>query len=182
MLSNDQSYMRGIITYWGSGPIDRVHVHVIVDKNLQLVNPVLPLKVVGEYGELYHDAGINMQQGKILQYFMFSYLNDDDKNSVIVPYVFSPRLDILMYSVYHNKELKKEELKGLEKYELGILRNLIFAKYNYAFSSEFYQAYFNLYEFYDEVGSRTSRVKNVDDKLTETDKANIKCIRETETK
>jgi len=76
--------------------------------------------------------------------------------------------------------LKKEDLKGFGKYELGILRNLIFAKYNYAFSSEFYQAYFNLYEFYGNKEAQKSRVKDVNNKLTETDKANIKLIKEIE--
>jgi hypothetical protein len=134
-----------------------------------------------ERGELYN-FGINQQQGKIVNYFMSSYLDEDDNNKVIVPYVFDLHLDTLMYNVYYGKMLTKEEVQGFGKYELGILRNLIFAKYNYAFTSEFYQAYFNLYEFYGNDRKRKTRVTNITSLLTETDKTNIKLIKEAEVK
>jgi hypothetical protein len=137
------------------------------------------IKNVEENGRIRNLAGVNQQQGKIIQYFMYSYLDNDDKNEVIVPYIFSPRLDILMYNVYNSKILDKEDIKGLGKYELGILRNVIFAKYNYAFSSEFYQAYFNLYEFYGDWQKRKTRAKDVSQLLTEADKENIKFLKET---
>ena len=179
MLSNDASYIRGIVLYRGSGYLaDEVCFSMIVNTDLQFVSPVLTLKGTSEYGgKNYNEVGINKQQGKIVNYFMWSNLNDEAQTKVIVPYVFSPRLDILMYQTYGGDVIKKEDLKGFGKYELGILRNLIFAKYNYAFSSEFYQAYFNLYEFYGNKKTQESRVKNVNDKLTETDKANIKLIK-----
>ena len=183
MLSSDASYLRGIVTYWGSSPLpeNRVHTHMIVNTNLQFISPVLALKGTSEYGgKNYNEMGINKQQGKIVNYFMWSNLNDEAQTKVIVPYVFSPSLDIVMYQTYGGNVIKKEDLKGFGKYELGILRNLIFAKYNYAFSSEFYQAYFNLYEFYGNEEVQKSRVKDVNNKLTETEKANIKLIKEME--
>lgn len=185
MLSSDASYMRGIVTYWGSGYMEenRTHVNMIVNTDLQFVSPVLALKRNSEYGgKNYNEAGINKQQGKIVNYFMWSNLNDETQTKVIVPYVFSPSLDILMYKAYSGDMLKNGDFQRFGKYELGILRNLIFAKYNYAFSSEFYQAYFNLYEFYGNEEAQKTRVKDVTAKLTETDKANINMIKAAETK
>jgi hypothetical protein len=181
--SSNTPLIRGVVMYEGSGQRYNntlISISVIVDQNLQKVGTVLTMSDFENVTNRI--AGINKQKGKIVNYFMYSYLDNDDKKQVIVPYVFSPHLDTLMYNVYHNKILRKEELKDFKKYELGILRNLIFAKYNYAFSSEFYQAYFNLYEFYNDNDRklRKSRVKNVDSLLTEVDKANIKLLRETE--
>jgi hypothetical protein len=129
--------------------------------------------------------GVNIQKGEIKNYFLGTITDAKERGankSVIIPYKFNPTLELAMYKAYHNGLLVMEDIKGLEEYELGILRNLIFAKHNYAFSSEFYQAYFNLYEFYGDDKKRKTREENVDHLLTETDKANIKCIREIETK
>jgi hypothetical protein len=136
--------------------------------------------------------GVNMQNGKIQNYFLSSitdikdstkrYIGGYASKRVIVPYKFNPMLEIAMYKAYNNNLLTNEDMKDFEKYELGILRNLIFAKYNYAFSSEFYQAYFNLYEFYGNEKAQKTREKDVNNKLTEIDKANIKLIKEAETR
>ncbi|MCB9002687.1 MAG: YARHG domain-containing protein, partial [Bacteroidales bacterium] len=93
-----------------------------------------------------------------------------------------PKLDIAMYKAYNDTLLTNDEVAGFGKYELGILRNLIFAKHNYDFSTEFYQAYFNLYAFYNNEEMRKTRTKDVNGKLTETDKANLKLIKEQEAK
>jgi hypothetical protein len=140
----------------------------------------------------YTTSGINIQKGNIQNYFMRSIIDSRDSTnliygqyphkSYIIPYKFNPTLELGMYKVYNNELLAMNDLKGLGKYELGILRNLIFAKHNYAFSSDFYQAYFNLYEFYGEEDKRKTRLKNIDHLLTEIDKANIKCIKGIETK
>ena len=183
MISSDASYIRGIVTYWGSGYMEenRTHVSMIANTDLRFMSPVLALKGGSEYGgKHYNEVGMNKQQGKIVNYFMWSNLNDDAQTKIIVPYVFSPSLDILMYQVYHDTMIKKGDLQKFSKYELGILRNLIFAKYNYAFSSEFYQAYFNLYEFYGNEKAQKSRLRDVNNKLTEADRANIQLIKETE--
>ena len=87
-----------------------------------------------------------------------------------------------MYKAHQNERLTKDDIKGLDLYSLGILRNSIFAKYNYAFNSEFYQAYFNLFAFYNHYEKKGKRTKNVDDKLTETDKANVAFILNAEKK
>jgi len=147
-------------------------------------------KYIGEalptVGLSTHICGFNIKNDQLLYYYMFTKLNTIDSTqkvngeytykSVIIPYNFNPVLDLVMYKAYNNEKLNLEDIRGLEKYELDILRNLIFAKYNYAFSSEFYQAYFNLYEFYGEKEKKKSRVKDVSHLLTEIDKLNIEFI------
>lgn len=120
-------------------------------------------------------AGVNIQEGELQNHFLRSFLNNEEK--VIIPYKFIPQLDLAMNKAYNNKGLTKEDLKGFGEYELGILRNLIFAKYNYDFSSEFYQAYFNLYAFYNAPDMHNSRTKDVNGKLTGADKANLELIK-----
>jgi hypothetical protein len=135
-------------------------------------------------------SGINIQKGVIQNYFLDSNVEAKDstkriggeyaKKYVMIPYVFNPTLELAMYKAYNNNLLIKEDIKELGKYELGILRNVIFAKYNYAFTSEFYQAYFNLYEFYNDRNKQQSRLKDVSHLLTEIDKTNIKFIKDVE--
>ena len=137
-------------------------------------------------------VGINYDNG-INFYYMLTILNDSDYDArpikygteVIIPYKFNPQLEIQMYRAYNDTLLSEADIEGLGKYELGILRNLLFAKHNYAFKSEFYQAYFNMYEFYKPFfpeEKRTTRKTNVDNELTANDKANIALIRKMEAK
>ena len=57
--------------------------------------------------------------------------------------------------------------------DLDIMRNEIFAEYGYRFQSEKWQKYFSNKKWYK------PRYDNVDDQLTEIDKANIKVILQT---
>jgi len=143
----------------------------IFDENFNFISNVL------NFSNIFI-KGINIQKNKLQYYFLSSQLNDGKE--VIVPYKFLPKLDIAMYKVYNNNLLTDEDVKGLGKYELGILRNLIFAKHNYAFDSEFYQAYFNLYEFYNNENMKSSRTKDINNKLTEMDKKNLEIIKNKE--
>ena len=133
--------------------------------------------------------GYNVQKGVIQNYFLTSYIDVENPINrtlifVLVSYKFNPELESSMYKAYNNILLTPKDITGFGKYELGILRNLIFAKYNYGFGSEFYQAYFNLYEFYCSSDKRKSR-KNMDDVsrlLTDIDKANVKMIQDADIK
>lgn len=122
--------------------------------------------------------GVNSKNGNVQFYYLRSIVNN--QKSVLLPYKFIPELDLAMYKAYNNSTLSKEDIKGFGKYELGILRNLIFAKHNYDFSSEFYQAYFNLYAFYNATEMRNTRTKDVNEKLTGTDKVNLGLIKSME--
>jgi|GEM_PF-6950821 len=159
----------------------------IRDHNMNIVGNVLPHNNISVYG-------MNIANQKIQFYYLSTTLNDADYNvkpikkctEVIIPYKFNPQLDMQMYRAYNDTLLSEADIKGFGKYELGILRNLLFAKHNYAFKSEFYQAYFNLYEFYKpnllSQKKETTRKSNVDNELTANDKANIALIRKMEAK
>lgn len=161
-----------------NGGIVRFYIR---NANYNLQTEVL---LLGRYDRYYVDGklsysnlervGVNLQNEIIENYFYKSQVFDG--RTVIVPYKFIPGLDIAMYKAYNDTLLKKEELEKFGKYELGILRNLIFAKHNYAFNSEFYQAYFNLFAFYNHPDMRKNRTKNVNDLLTDVDKKNLELI------
>jgi len=175
-VSHDEAYFRE--SFNGSG----IFKNRLINNNYEVINEVLLLgnsSLVGnkltyfEHSDLIN--GINLQNKQILCYYLNS--KTDDKTEVIIPYKFIPELDLAMYKAYKNKGLTKEDIKGFGEYELGILRNLIFAKHNYDFSSEFYQAYFNLYAFYNDPEMRNARTKNVNEKLTAADKTNLELIK-----
>lgn len=142
--------------------------------NMTLVSKVLSMDSYPSY------VGMNISNGELQYHYIQSSLNNRVK--VIVPYIFIPQLDIQMYRAYTDEILTEKDIEGFGKYELGILRNLLFAKHNYAFKSEFYQAYFNMYDFYGKFNIGHPRESNVDNKLTAADKANIALIRAAEKK
>jgi len=183
MISTDGEYIKESCLFWvDAKPSRQERISRLFDKKFNYISDLLYLE--------YSTNGINIQNGIVQNYFLNSITDAKDSTNryiggyankrVIVPYKFNPFFELAMYKAYNSNLLTNEDIKGLEKYELGILRNLIFAKYNYAFSSEFYQAYFNLYEFYGNDEAQKSRVKDVNNMLTETDKANIKLIKEME--
>ena len=65
---------------------------------------------------------------------------------------------------------KFSPITAYSKSELQIIRNLIFARYGYQFKSDSLKNYFSKYDWYKPVS------KNVDDKLTDTDKVLINLI------
>ncbi|GHV54952.1 hypothetical protein AGMMS49579_16570 [Spirochaetia bacterium] len=67
-----------------------------------------------------------------------------------------------------------QSLISFSKDELRLLRNMIYAKYNYSFKSNELRNYFSKFKWYE--GIKT----NVDESLTELDKINIRFIQEIE--
>ena len=167
-FSEKDQFIRERLEIDGQRTTDNINRNRLFDDNLNYISDVLVMNrpVV---------MGVNIQEGELQNHFLRSFLNNEEK--VIVPYKFIPELDLAMYKAYNNNTLTNEDLRGFGEYELGILRNLIFAKYNYDFNSEFYQAYFNLYAFYSSPDMRKSRTKDVNGKLTESDKANLELIK-----
>jgi hypothetical protein len=104
----------------------------------------------------------------------------DNKFNVIVPYKFSIAQEFAMLKVYYDSLLTQKEVSSFGKYELSVLRNLIFAKHNYKFESDFWQAYFNLFEFYRSDEKRKSRTKDVERLFTAIDKKNLGMLKKAE--
>jgi len=125
-----------------------------------------------------NNKGISVQNNELTNYMISSTLNSGDK--VIVPFRFNPELEKLMYTSFYDGIVEENNLNVLDSLELKILKNLILAKHNYDFGSEFYQGYFNLYAFYNTPEMRNSRKKEVYGKLTRADKTNLELIKSME--
>ena len=123
-----------------------------------------PWKIMGE----------NIQGGKNQFFYLRSQL--DNKEKVIVSYKLDKAFEKVAYQIFKGHLIYKDQVKPLNAEQLGILKNLVFAKYNYAFSTDFYQAYFNLFEFYNDEKMRASRTKNMNGLLTEADTKNLEVI------
>lgn len=126
--------------------------------------------------------GWNYENDSINSYNFVSHLDQPKYKGgktltkVIIPYKLSYPLEILMYKVYHGREVEKQTVQKLGLYELLILKNMVFAKHNYAFDKPFYQAFFNLFDFYNSDEMRKARTKEVSPLLSEVDKKNLKLI------
>jgi hypothetical protein len=96
-------------------------------------------------------------------------------NKVLIPFIPNPFKEKAIYEIYENIELKAEDLEQFDAFDLRILRNMIFAKHNYAFKDKFLQAYFNLYGFYS-ANSKKNRLTDVSHLLTPEDKKNLELI------
>lgn len=91
-------------------------------------------------------------------------------------------LEKAFYNIYYNKELSDKDLQGFDQYELLLLKNFIYAKYNYKFSNPFYEAYYNTFTFYhdfqtwDAGKKKLERRKKVNKYFTKEDSKNLALI------
>lgn len=81
----------------------------------------------------------------------------------------NPTLESLIADSY--ARLTHEDISGLDSNELRILRNSYYARNGYIFKDQELAAYFSRYDWYHPVS------RNVDNKLTETQKSNINLIK-----
>jgi len=116
---------------------------------------------------------------EIKQLLLKSNLDSDDskneENNVLIPFIPDPNKEKAMYEIYENVELTAQDLQRFDAFDLRLLRNMIFAKHNYAFKDKFLQAYFNMYSFY---GYQTNRLMDVNKLLTTIDKKNLELIQQ----
>ncbi|HEX9804055.1 MAG TPA: YARHG domain-containing protein [Candidatus Dojkabacteria bacterium] len=119
-------------------------------------------------------VGENIQEGHNEFFYIRSIL--DNKEKVIVNYIMNKDFEKITYQLFKGHAVTKRELNNFNSDQLNILKNLIFAKYNYAFESEFYQAFFNLFAFYNQPEKLATRTKDVNNKLTKPDMENLSNI------
>lgn len=159
-LSNNYSYVSE--NSYTSGTVEEY----VVDAEARLVTRALKKHDFRPYN--------NYQAGKIVS--VMAHTSLDNRKKVFVPYKFTLPLERSFYNVFNDQELLKEDLDEFGEYELSIIKNFVFAKHNYDFESEFYQAFFNLFAFYNTDANRKTRTKGVNDKLTDIDKINLSAI------
>jgi hypothetical protein len=120
--------------------------------------------------------GIVISNQETKQFLLKSNL-DSQKNkiAVLIPFIPNPFKEKVLYEIYENIELTASDLDRFDAFDLRILRNMIFAKHNYAFNDKFLQAYFNLYSFYSSNYDK-NRLTDVSHLLTPEDKKNLELI------
>ena len=112
-------------------------------------------------------------------YYRYSYVGGKKFNSYVwVACKFSLPFDKALYEIYHNTLLEKNVVETFDEWELNKLRNMIFAKHGYQFKSEYLQAFFNLFNFYNNI----TKTVDVTNSLTPIDKKNLELIRQAENK
>ena len=72
------------------------------------------------------------------------------------------------------------DLDPLNKQQLQLAKNMIFAHHNYyQFKDPYYQAFFNLFDFYNTEEMRKSRTQTMEGKLSRNDAQNSRLINQT---
>lgn len=143
-----------------------ISMDYVMDENANIVTPTIKKSL--------YKPNYNYQKDKRVSVMVHTVL--DNRKKVFVPYKFTLPLERSFYRLYNDQEILKEDLNQFGEYELSILKNFIFAKHNYGFNSEFYQAYFNLFKFYNDEKERNSRAQDVNSLLTQGDKHNLNII------
>ena len=142
----------------------------IIDENFNLFSNCLKTSFTIE--------GLIISGVQVKSYLVGVFVNNSNSTSseekVIVPYNPDPYVEKTNYLIYRDEVISKTDVQKFGRYELNLLKNMVYAKHNQAFTDEFLNAYFNLYSFYR--SKKDSRLANVDNLLTETDRENLKLI------
>jgi len=140
---------------------------VWVDKDFNVVQPTLQSN---RESESTFNVGIDNSY-----YYRYSYIKGKKGNNYIwIACKFSLPFDKALYDIYHNILLEKKVVETFDEWELNKLRNMVFAKHGYQFKSEYLQAFFNLFDFYNNI----EKISDVNALLTPTDKKNLTLIQQ----
>jgi hypothetical protein len=140
-----------------------------IDSNFNLIQPTLKSYPNRESSSSNIDT----------YYYRYSYIEGEKgHNYVWIACKFTLPFDKALYDIYYNTLLEKTTIEKFDKWELNKLRNMIFAKHGYQFQSEYLQAFFNLFDFYNNI-KKTSDINAL---LTPIDKKNLELIQGVENK
>ena len=134
---------------------------LIFDNNFKLVGKSIAKQT--------NDCGVSIEDGRIISYNVSS---ETDEGRVIIKYQSTYELEKIFYKIYYDSILSSFDL-SLTKQQLTLAKNFIFAKHNFKFDSKYYQAYFNLFEFYNLEEKKKMRIKNVSKLLGDADRKNL---------
>ena len=139
-----------------------------VDEDFNKIQPTLP-----PYRQSYSSYNLS---GTASQFcYRPSYIErNPNSNYVWVICKFSLSFDKALYDIYNNVLIDKTEVETFDEWELNKLRNMVFAKHGYQFKSEYLQAFFNLFDFYNNI----TKTVDVTNSLTPIDKKNLELIQQ----
>lgn len=154
--------------YFDTGDTTLIHDQdYIFNENFEIVTPALKKS---RYGFDYN------YNGNVRTSFMIGSQLDNGKTRFLAYKILLP-LERSFYKIFNNETVLPADLEKLNKEDLSILKNFVFAKHNYGFTSEFYQAYFNLFDFYNSNEKRSHRIKDMAGLLTKVDQDNLTVIK-----
>ncbi|MFP4019848.1 MAG: DUF4652 domain-containing protein [Bacteroidales bacterium] len=170
------------LDYFDTGFFEYVENSIILTNRINVNHPHIALDKNGTFTEHIGDMGLGDVLGFSFQNNKYDiiYFKSQNENGeiLIIPLKYTSFYAKALAKVKEDKKLIKKEINELKEINLLILKNFVFAKYNYAFNSNFYQAYFNLLPIYQYETYQDEKTKNVNSLLTETDKYNLKLIKE----
>ncbi|MFW5879962.1 MAG: hypothetical protein ACOCUV_03980, partial [bacterium] len=112
MVSADGKFIRESLAYYDRNTSKGINR--LIDVNYKTKSELLIIGHNASHNDgIYVSShmlinGINMQNGRIVHYFVNSYLDYEGRRrdaEVIIPYEFVPQLEIAMYNAYNNKLL-----------------------------------------------------------------------------
>jgi len=143
---------------------------LVLDSNFNIRDTLLSRQL--------ENKGFIFKNKEVKGFYFNSYIyKNDRRKDVIIPSIMNYGFEKLLSNIYYDIKLIKKDVTKYDINELSLLKNMIFAKHNYEFESDYYQAYFNLYRFYNSEEKRKTRTKNVNHLSTKVDKENLKLIK-----
>lgn len=126
--------------------------------------------------------GYNYEQDTAVSVNLHSKLDvresrwDDHLVKAIIAYPLTVHIEKTLYAIYHNQQLSRYDLEQLNRQQLQLAKNMIFARHNYQFDSPYYQAFFNLFNFYNTEEMRKTRTRTMEGKMSINDVQNSRLI------
>jgi hypothetical protein len=124
--------------------------------------------------------GINIKNDSIISLFVESATDKDlaNETSCVIQYKTNPYREVLINKILNSQLLSRQELNTINLFEFEVLEQCMKAKNNVKFKTKYWQAFFNLYEFY----KRKFQYRRSFTDYYSIDKHNLKIIKETKEK
>ena len=144
---------------------------LLFDNNFNYLQECLPRKmqIVGYNYESDTAVSINLRSTLDIKKSRW----DDHLVEAIIAYSLTVDIEKVLYAIYRNQELSSYDIESLDQEQLQLAKNMVFARHNYQFSSSYYQAFFNLFDFYNTEAVRKTRTKTMEGKLSYHDNRNL---------
>ena len=184
MLTKEQekNFKLSHLDYFDTGIFEYIENSIILTNRTNVNYPHISLDKNGNFTKHIGDMGLGDVLGFSYQNNEYDIIYFKSKNEngeiIIIPLKYTTLYAKALAKVKEDKKLTNNKISKLKEMNLLILKNFVFAKYNYAFESNFYQAYFELLPIYQYPTYQEEKTKNVNPLLTDIDKHNLKLIKE----